>query len=291
MTMHYLLLFTSVIFAVTKTLLARTCEQRNIFLFNTFNFIAALITLALFSIGGDLSVSWYSLIIAVIYAIFTLISHFLLMTALKMGDIGITSLIYYCTFIIPTVFSAIVWKESFGVMKIIGVLLILVSFIIGVEKKGGKGGKLWLALALLSMTCAGVIGITQKIFAKSAHSNELNSMLMINFAILILASLLIHLFYERKRTIETEWADKSKLPLPKKELIASVIMGVTIALANKINTYLPSVMDGVIFFPVLNGGSIILGAIGGIIFFKEKVYARKVISLVVGVVAIALTVI
>ena len=253
-------------------------------------FATALIVMLLSSIGGKITLSWYSVIIAIIYAGFTLVSHFCLMTALRKGDIGITSLIYYCTFIIPTVFSAIAWQESFSVMKIIGIALIVVSFVIGVEKKGGKGGKAWFAISLLSMVTAGVIGITQKIFAKSTHTAELNGMLILNFVFLTVATLLIHFFYERKRTVKDEWESESRLPLPRKELLSAIVMGATVAIANKINTYLPSVMDGVIFFPVLNGGSIILGAIGGIIFFKEKVSVRKAISIITGVVAIVLTV-
>ena len=68
----------------------------------------------------------------------------------------------------------------------------------------------------------------------------------------------------------------------------ALIVGVCIGIVNKLNLYLSGKMPSIIFFPLVNGGLILLSAIVSIIFFKERMQKIQYISILVGVVAIAL---
>ena len=232
---------------------------------------------------------------AIFYAACTLVAQMFTYRAVRLGDIAVTSLIYYCGFIIPTVFSVFVWNESFGVLKGIGFFLILCSFVLGTKKSRDDskvGGKSWLIAAFTAMLGSGCVGIVQRIFSHSSHKGELNGMLLLAFAIVIVFSLAAHFLFERRNNAEKQ--EERAVETPKKKrwvtVVAACTIGVAMAAANKINSYLPGVMDGVVFFPVVNGGSILLGMIGGILFFKEKPTKRKITAIFVGVLAIVLTV-
>ncbi|MBQ5926625.1 MAG: EamA family transporter [Clostridia bacterium] len=298
--MEYLLLFISVFASSTKTVLSKICNKKTVHLFNAGVFFAGFLVLLLFGIGNTLTISGYAVITALFYATFTLIAQMFTYRAVRLGDVGVTSLIYYCGFIIPTVFSVAVWKESFGVMKAIGFFFILCSFALGTKKSGDKeqsGGFRWLIAAFTAMLGSGLVGITQKIFAKSSHSAELNGMLLLAFSIIIVFSFVMHLIFERQSIVkqsETEVSTPISQKQPNKkswiQILSAILVGVAMATANKINSYLPGIMDGVVFFPVVNGGSIVMGMIGGILLFHEKATIRKVSAILIGVLAIVLTV-
>ena len=292
--MDYLLLALSVFSSGTRNGLSRLCKKKSVHLFNTIVFLLALLVVFVISIGSDFSISWYSVIIAIFYAGFTLVAQLFSIRAVRLGDIGLSSLVYHCGFIIPTVFSALIWKESFGITKIIGIIIILCSFVLSTEKKGKSGGIVWLISAIIALSGSGLVGVTQKIYMKSGYGGELTSMLLIVFALLSLISFVLYLTTERSKINNAKNLSQSEREISKKELIITMIagsgMGVCIALANKINTYLSGVISGVIFFPVVNGGSILFSMVVGFIFFKEKATFKKMLSILMGIIAIVLMV-
>ena len=292
--MEYLLLALSVTASGTRNGLSRLCKKKSVHLFNTIVFLLALIVVFLISLGGDFSISWYTVLMALFYAGFTLTAQLFSIRAIRLGDIGLSSLIYHCGFIIPTIFSAITWKEDFGALKIIGITIILCAFVLSTERKSKSGGIVWLISALTALCGSGAVGVTQKIYMKSGHGNELTSMLLIVFALLSAVSFILYLTLERKKLKTDSASDRSDAIKSKKEFRITAItgggMGVCIALANKINTYLSGAIPGVIFFPVVNGGSILLSMVVGFIFFKEKATLKKMLSILMGIVAIILMV-
>lgn len=283
--MEYLLLSVSALSASAKTLLSKLCEKKRIHLFNALVFGVAFLVLLALNIGKSFEISFYTVLIAVLYAAFTLGAQLFTIKAVQLGDVSVTSLIYYCGFIIPTVFSAIVWKEDFGIFKCLGLALVVLSFVLTVDKKEKKGGLTWLFTALFAMLCSGLIGIVQKVFSKSEHSCELKMMLCLAFGMLAVVCLV--LFFATKSKI----AEIEKSANQTKETVAAIGMGIATATANSINTYLSGMMPGIVFFPAVNGGSILLGMVGGKVFFKEKLSLRKVLAIGIGILAIVLLVI
>ena len=61
-----------------------------------------------------------------------------------------------------------------------------------------------------------------------------------------------------------------------------------IALNNKINLYLSGTMKSAIFFPIVNGGGLMLTAISSQIIFKEKLDAQKWLGIIIGIVEVIL---
>ena len=266
--------------------MSKLCKKKRIHLFNSIVFGVAFIVLLLLNVGKSYDISLYTVGIAFLYATLTLGAQLFTIKAVQLGDVSVTSLIYYCGFIIPTIFSSIIWKESFNAFKILGLVLIIISFVFSVEKKGKKGNWAWLITALLAMLCSGCIGIVQKVFSKSEYGCELRPMLCLAFAILTIVCLFLFFITKRKVDADDGETETDKKSGWKKETFAAIGMGFSTAIPNVINTYLSGIIPGIIFFPVVNGGAILLAMLGGRLFFKEKLTKRKMFAIFIGLLAI-----
>ena len=83
-----------------------------------------------------------------------------------------------------------------------------------------------------------------------------------------------------------------EVTLDKKEKLIfiryALISGLLSCLYNRLNIYLCSVLDGVIFFPVFNGGVILLSALLAIRMLNEKLLLRQVLGVLSGILGICL---
>ena len=67
-----------------------------------------------------------------------------------------------------------------------------------------------------------------------------------------------------------------------------VLCTVSSTVYNRLNIYLSGAMDSVVFFPIFNGGVILLATLCGIWFYGEKLQARQILGLGIGTVSIIL---
>lgn len=159
-------------------------------------------------------------------------------------------------------------------LQVIGIVLIRLSFVISVEKFQ-KGEQKWILFALLAFLCNGMVGLTQKIFRMSTFESEQTVFMIVAF----LVGAIITFFIMPK---------KFKI-LPSKGFLKTVFgSGVMLGLVNVINVYISGVLPGVIVFPSVNGGGIIISAILARILIKEKISFRKKAGIIIGVIAICL---
>ena len=61
--------------------------------------------------------------------------------------------------------------------------------------------------------------------------------------------------------------------------------GIGIALNNLINLYLSGVVASAVFFPIVNGGGLVLITVASVLFFREKLTPRQWLGLASGLAA------
>lgn len=277
--MNYLLLVFSFFCNGMKSVFAKKSNTylnstHNIYTYNFYMFLVAFIVVLLAGISNLGSVSIQTIIMAVVYGLFLVFGQVFLIKAMDIGEVSISTLFYSCGFLIPTFVSIYVYNESLKLLQVIGVILILVSFVISVERTK-KGTLKWFVFAILALLCNGMVGLTQKIFRMSSFSNEQNAFMIIAF----LVGTIITFFIMPKRFNV----------LPSKGFLKTVLgSGLMLGLVNAINVYISGVLPGIIVFPSVNGGAIIVSAILARIFMKEKISFKKKIGIVIGVFAICL---
>jgi drug/metabolite transporter (DMT)-like permease len=91
----------------------------------------------------------------------------------------------------------------------------------------------------------------------------------------------------KAQTVATDVPAKKKL-LTTTPIIMMIVCGICIAVNNVLNLYLSGAMDSAVFFPIVNGGGLILTTLSALILFKEKLSVKRWIGIIFGIVAVIL---
>lgn len=259
------------------------------FLFSAFSFIVATIILMIFGVG---EMSRFTLITGLLFGAVTTLQSITLILAFKIGPMAYTSVIINFSTLL-TALSGVLWfDEKLYVLQMIGIALMLVSFICSAngESNQKKTNAKWLSLCIVSFLATGGIGIMQKFHQSSEYKAELNSLLVVAFAsssafALILAAIFNRMSNSNNKDEKSVYRDKKKLF---GLLLLIALQGIGIAVNNKINLYLSGVMSSSVFFPTVNGGGLILTTLCSVIIFKERLSTKQWIGIAVGILSVVL---
>ena len=247
-----------------------------------FNIVTSLLTcLILLVWGGVGSISLFTLLLACLFGIVTVAQTVFMLKALDTGPMSYTTVICSFSSLISALSGTMFFGETLTAMHIIGMALMAGSFLLAVEKTPGQkaAGFRWLVYCIITFVCTGSIGIMQKLHQSSAYSQELNAFLVIAFGVSAVASVPLLFLAPRgdmRPGKKARWL-----------LWGSIILcGITIALNNKWNLYLSGVMDSAVFFPVVNGGGMVLSALAAVVFFQEKPTRKQWLGILLGIVSV-----
>ncbi len=281
---NYILLTVSVLLGTSKNMISKYTGKSFSGMVNLFknNIITAVITVIVFGVQGfrfSFLKNPIAVLLGVFYGVFIMLSQIFLIKAVEYSAAGVCSLIYSMGFIIPTLFSVIIFNETLDALKIVGFSLIVVSFILVTNVKGKNTQKLY--FAFLAMLSSGFVGIIQKLIPYVPQNFKTSEYLTVAFIVMLICSAIGFLAIKK---------NNEKHENSKEFLIASALMGVCVAFPNFINTNLAGKMSGVMFFTCVNGGTIILSCVFSLIIFKEKLKSIQKIGVLTGVLAIFLIV-
>lgn len=293
--MNGLLLLLSVVINVVAYGITRNdfCKKdvkcdTDLYRFNMLSSLIAMIVLLMIC-GLSKALVWpsgYTLYMGGAFGISAALCALLNMKALETGPLSYTSVIVSCAMVIPAISGMILFREIVSGWQIGGIVLMMVSFICAVDKKNDKASTSikWLLFCLGAFLFSGIVGVMQKIHQNSMYKQEIGIFLVIAFGVSALFSWILVLNDKNK---ETRMDGKHILDR-KRFWLCSLICGIGIALCNQINMYLSGVMAAIIFYPVVNGASMILTTTAGIVLWKERLTAKQWFGLIMGGIAILL---
>ena len=290
---HYILLAISLFAGLAYGLCRKYGMEKYIFcprdtyLFNVISGTVTTVLIAvMMAIRGEFSQmpSFYTVLLGTVFGIVTVLSAIVNMKALGIGPMSYTSVICSCSMIIPSLFG-LFRGESLSLIQDIGIVMMLLCMILSVggKKDERAANRLWFFLCLLAFFLVGSIGIMQQIHQTSPYKSELDAFLLIAFLISSAYALICFLFCRRQET-----AKPVRLSSCKPFFFLALLTGAGVAACNVINLYLSGVMPAAVFFPVVNGGGLILSALSGIILFRETFSAKRWTGLAIGTCAILL---
>ncbi len=293
--MHALLLIVSVLMNILSAGILRNdfCKKEihgsaDLHTFNALSSILSAVTLAVIALaGGSLCIpSLYTLGLGVVFGVITALCAVLAMKALESGPLSYTNVIIACGMVIPSLSGMVFFGESISIGQYFGMALMLISIACAVDTSNKESGMSlrWLLLCLGSFLCSGSVGVMQKLHQSSPHRDELGIFLVIAFivsALFSFAAARISLNKGGKVTVLAAGRVR-------KLVIFSIVCGIGIALCNQINMYLAGVMEAVIFYPVVNGGFMLLNILAGVLLWHEKLSRRQWFGLIMGGAAIFL---
>ena len=216
-------------------------------------------------------VSLYTVLFGIIFGAATALNSFFKMQALSKGPMHITLLIITSSMIIPAM-SGLFYGEKFSPYKLLAVIILLGFIYLSLGKgEDNKTSKGWLLCCIASFFAQGSVGVFQKIHQMSAHKAELNGLLFVAFVFSILYSR-----FNMKGRVKA-------VPYTKNLVFFAVICGLCTYWMNYYNLKLSGMMPSQIFFPLINGSSIVLSSLMSLVFFKEKLTKLQLVGLFGGI--------
>ena len=245
----------------------------HVYRFNIVSYIVCIIIFAAMAISG--AISFYTVAIGLVFGVITALSNYYKMRALSVGPMHITLLITTASMIIPTM-SGVFFGEDFSFPKLVAVLVLI--FFIYLTLDGGSGGgrinKKWFIYCLFAFVLAGSIGVLQKVHQSSEHKGEIGAFLCIAF----ICSLAYSALCSRKSF--------GKLRLSRKQIIFALVCGLCTFLMNYINLKLSGLIPSQLFFPLINGSTIVLSSLLSVAVFKERLNKKQIIGLCGGILSL-----
>lgn len=242
-------------------------------------FIAGYITTTPESATFYIESDWFLLSIA--SGILLILVFFVFASSTHKAGIAITSVSSKMSVLIPITLGFFVFGESMQALKIAGILISLPTFYFIFKKNEHfhlKSSLLILPILLFAGNGANDSLLKTAQFFYLRNDGDLVSYLTAAFGIAFCIGLSIVLI----RSI------KNKKRIEFKNILAGILLG----LLNWYSTLFflkgLTVVDVTVFIPVFNAGIVCLGAITGLVFFREKMGEWNVFGLGLAVVAIVL---
>ena len=270
--MHFLLLSSLAFFIrnicnkeYTKHFAAK---ESNLF-FNAISLsITCLISLAM---GGAKRPSSLVLILAAIFAVLFVATVYLLLISYSKGPMGLVSLLFNFSMIIPITVGFLLFKEPISWLKGLGLLcglfVLLLSWRDG-EAKNSKSvyipAKIWLPVTLLTMVCNGGLSTIQNMLVQWAPGADI---MTFNFwAYLIGAGIcwLMLLIFKLRGSKFDEIAAK-----PKAFLSTSTLCGLGSSAGNILNMFMLTLIPSTVAYPLKNSLLTVATYLVSILYYKE----------------------
>lgn len=272
--------------AIIKKIYSQKASE-NLTYIHSFNAIAGIVSaIVLFLWGGFGECSLYTAVLGTIFGVVTSLQYIFMMKALQLGPLSFTTVISSFSTVISAL-SGLFFGDKIGILQIIGIILMLASFVFAVEKKADekKGSFIWLVFCILCFIVTGGIGIMQKIHQESSHKGELNAFLVIAFAVSFIFSVMLMLIAKKKERAPI--FEKTKSGSVNWFFIALMVLcGICIAVNNKLNLYLAGVLNSAFFFPMVNGGHLVLTTLTAVVCFREKLTVKQWIGVGLGTLSV-----
>ena len=258
------------------------------FVFNAVGCLTAAVILLCW--GGFGMSSVFTIVLGVAFGAVTTLQGITNIAALQVGPMSYTSVIISFSTLISSLSGVMFFDESLGWAQIVGMVLMLASFVLAaksdVDEK--KANLKWLFLCLITFVATGGIGVMQKVHQNSVYKDELNTFLIVAF---VSSALLCAIFAALMKRRESRFADEKREEKNGKRQVwlllgIMIASGACVAVNNKFNLYLSGVMDSAVFFPIVNGGGLVLTTLAAVLLFKEKLSTKQWIGVVLGIASV-----
>ena len=242
--------------------------------------------------GGFGECSHFTLLTGILFGVITGAQWITNLMALRCGPLAYTTLIVSFSTLISALSGVMFFGEdSLAVAQIIGIVLMLISFVFanGKDSDGKRANAAWLILCVIAFFFTGAIGIMQKVHQASEYKGEINAFLIIAFVTLTVISFSSAVILDRRDKGNNDDTPPTR---GKKStgflLFIMLISGVCVALNNKLNLYLAGIIPSAIFFPIVNGGGLVLTTLSALVFFRERLTAKQWVGVILGTASVVL---
>ena len=281
--MQYLFLLFAILVLTSQKMLMKQYEVKsghpNTILFSAIaTLFAALFFFVLSGFQLELGVASEVLPYAIGFAIAYVFSIIGITLAIKEGPLSTTTLINSYSLIIPTLYGALILKDSIGITAYIGVILLLFSlFFVNARKESVKLSAKWLFWVLVSFVGNGLCCTIQKMQQIAFEQTYGNEFMTVALGLAFLFQMAYLILCKKIR--RSEWRDC---------FTYAPFLGVANGATNWAVIVLTSLLPNTILFPSLSAGEMLLLFFASIFVYKEKMSKMQMLGYGMGVISIIL---
>ena len=219
----------------------------------------------------------FSAVNAAIMAIGGTLTNIFGIMALSRGKISVYSLFLMLGgMMLPFLAGVVFWGENVSALRIAGLILLAAALILPVfeksEEKSAKNVKIFFLLCLGIFLANGMNSVVAKYHqAAAVHVDTISFMVLretVNAPLNALLFLFMHIRNKKINKNSAEPENKSRF-IAVNWLILSIFAAVYCG-SHFCNLLAAKIFDASLQFPVITGGTMILTAVAGFIFFREK---------------------
>jgi len=284
---YYFLLAASIMLAVCKSAFYSAYAKKSgsslsaTFRFNAVSYGVAAVIALIGALVSQESVSAITVLCAFFYAMIVLGLQTASITAMSVGTMSVTAICVMYGMIIPSVAGPIFWKEPIGKLQIPGIILMILSLWFLKEKThtDNRGmSKKWVFLAIVAFILSGMAGVMEKIHQSTQGKEERMPFVCIACLFMFVFSVLAVWIMQKKHENDPQ----SKIPL------LAILSGIIIGFHASVNLILAGKLDSMIYYPIANGGAMILTVLVSAVVFRERFDKPKLLGVVLGLLGILL---
>ena len=296
-------IFFSLQFIFTKFFESRTKGGFSISIYNgaISCVVATLFLLVKSGLPTDMNMGAF--VIALLYSLSGIVCGITTFMAMTYGKVSAVTTFCLAGGMVVPFFYGIYLNENPGVFKWIGILVLMISLIPTLLKKEEKSGKdnkvLYIICIILVFLTNGLVSIFSKMhqispFAVSEDNFIMTASLVrlvLSLVIMVVLSFVSYSKGDKKAFKNTFWeigTKKMTIALFALLVLFAGTYSICNTLGNIFSLKCMLTMDASIQFPILSAVVIILGAVFGRVFFKEKITKDVAISLILSCVGIGL---
>ncbi len=241
--------------------------------------------------GGFGRAARFTVLLGILFGFITALQGIAQILALQCGPMSYTMLLISFSTLIPALSGVMFFGESLGWAQIVGIALMLISFALAAEhtSEERRATLRWLVLCLIAFAATGSIGVLQKVHQNSMYKAEQSAFLIIAFvAASCFCAVSALLTMRRQRGAH----DDSPSATGRGEWLAiaavMAVSGAAAAVNNKFNLYLSGVMDSAVFFPIVNGGGLVLSTLAALLIFGERLSKKQWVGVAAGIFSVVM---
>lgn len=244
--------------------------------------ICAFLELAL--LAENFACSPFTAALGSLFGVLTLVGTIVGIRMLCCGPLGLSTVVCTASMILPALSGAVFWHERISLLHGIGIALMLIMLPLAVKGDSQHAVSVpWLIYCTIGFLCSGLIGILQKVHQSSAFRQESDAFLLVAFAVSILGNAgLFWVGCRRGETVSCSFSPR------RRNFWLALLASLGVALPNKINLYLSGAMDSAVFFPIVNGGGLLLSLLAALLIFRERPTKRQQVGMAIGMAAVLL---
>ena len=253
-----------------------------------YQLLAALVSLITLAFVGFHGFNFPTLLCSVLSALCLTVSIFSSIEAMKGCTLVLINMTSSASIVIPCVLGIFLFDEPMSLLQWVGLAIFIASAYFLVSDSKSTGGKMSFKTVLMLIAyfvAEGSIVVVQKYFAKSVPNGNtaVYSFLMfasnaiILFACAVVASMMHAQKKQRRFRIEA---------LDKRLYGYGAILAVAIFVVNVVVTTLAKTVDSVVLFSLESIISISVTTAVGALVFSEKITVKKIMGILIGLVAV-----